>query len=96
MTDAGLAAFIKCYNPVNRHNRTETWSPENPDGRFRRYDVKDILERDKTSLDLFWIKDKSLADLDSLPEPDVLAIRYNKLRKKEKQKRRHSLQTLVE
>ena len=73
MTDAGLAAFIKCYHPENRHNRTKIWSPENPDGRFRRYDVKDILERDKTSLDLFWIKDKSLADLDSLPEPDVLA-----------------------
>ena len=35
--------------------------------------MKDILDRDKTSLDLFWIKDKSLADLDSLPEPDVLA-----------------------
>ena len=31
------------------------------------------LERDKTSLDIFWIKDKSLADLDNLPEPDVLA-----------------------
>jgi len=26
----------------------------------------------KTSLDIFWIKDKSLADLDSLPDPDVL------------------------
>ena len=73
MTDADLADFIKCYNPENRHERKETWSPENPDGRFRRYDVKDILEPDKTSLDLFWIKDKSLADLDSLPEPDVLA-----------------------
>ena len=35
--------------------------------------MKDILERDKTSLDLFWIKDKSLADLDNLPEPDELA-----------------------
>ena len=42
-------------------------------GRFRRFDIKEILDRDKTSLDLFWIKDKSLADLDSLPEPDVLA-----------------------
>jgi len=31
------------------------------------------LERDKTSLDIFWIKDKSLADLDNLPSPDVLA-----------------------
>ena len=27
----------------------------------------------KTSLDIFWIKDKSLADLDNLPDPDVLA-----------------------
>ena len=30
-------------------------------------------DREKMGLDLFWIKDKSLADLDSLPEPDVLA-----------------------
>lgn len=36
--------------------------------------MKDILERDKTSLDLFWIKDKSLADLDNLPDPDELAV----------------------
>ena len=73
MTDADLADFVKCYNPLNRHERTETWSDTNPDGRFRKFDVKDILERDKTSLDLFWIKDKSLADLDNLPEPDELA-----------------------
>ncbi|MFA5631813.1 MAG: hypothetical protein WC997_09895 [Porticoccaceae bacterium] len=26
-----------------------------------------------TSLDLFWLKDKSLTDLDNLPEPDELA-----------------------
>jgi len=31
------------------------------------------LERDKTSLDIFWIKDKSLTDLDNLPDPDILA-----------------------
>lgn len=73
MTDADLDDFVKCYNPENRYERTETWSEENPDGRFRCYDVQEILERDKTSLDIFWIKDKSLADLDNLPEPDVLA-----------------------
>ncbi len=73
MTEADLADFIKCYNPENRHERTQTWSENNPGGRFRRFDIKEILDRDKTSLDLFWIKDKSLADLDSLPEPDVLA-----------------------
>ena len=73
MTEADLADFIQCYNPENRHERTEIWSESNPDGRFRRFNIKEILERDKTSLDIFWIKDKSLADLDSLPEPDVLA-----------------------
>ena len=40
---------------------------------YIRFDIKNILERDKTSLDLFWIKDKSLADLDNLPDPDELA-----------------------
>ena len=31
------------------------------------------MARDKTSLDIFWIKDQSLTDLDNLPDPDVLA-----------------------
>ena len=73
MTDADLIDFIACYNPENRHERKETWSDENPDGRWRRFSVDEILKRDKTSLDIFWIKDKSLADLDNLPDPDVLA-----------------------
>lgn len=73
MTDTDLDDFVSCYNPTNRHERTETWSEEDPDGRFRRFYLKDILSRDKTSLDIFWIKDKSLADLDNLPSPDVLA-----------------------
>ena len=72
MTDKDLDDFVACYNPENRHDRKETWSEENPDGRFRKFTVEEILERDKTSLDLLWIKDKSLADLDNLPDPDVL------------------------
>ena len=51
----------------------ETYSEDNPDGRFRRFTYAQIKERDKTSLYIFWVKDKSLADLDSLPDPDVLA-----------------------
>lgn len=73
MTNADLVDFVKCYNPENRYERIETWSENNPDGRFRRFNITEILKRDKTSLDLFWIKDKSLADLDDLPEPDELA-----------------------
>jgi type I restriction enzyme M protein len=72
MTDTDLEDFVCCYYPENRHQRKATWSEENPDGRWRRFSVKEILERDKCSLDIFWIKDKSLADLDNLPE-DVLA-----------------------
>ena len=73
MTDRDLEDFISCYNPQNRYERKETWSENNPDGRWRKFRLEEILARDKTSLDIFWIKDKSLADLDNLPEPDVLA-----------------------
>ena len=73
MSDADLQDFIACYNSENRHERKETWSEQNPDGRWRKFSVDEILKRDKTSLDIFWIKDKSLADLDNLPDPDVLA-----------------------
>ena len=34
---------------------------------------EELIARDKTSLDVFWLKDKSLTDLDNLPEPDELA-----------------------
>ncbi|NTW57422.1 MAG: SAM-dependent DNA methyltransferase, partial [Chlorobiaceae bacterium] len=68
-----LQEFVECYNPENRYRRKETWSPENPDGRWRRYTYEEIAARDKTNLDIFWLKDKSLADLDNLPDPDLLA-----------------------
>ena len=74
MTDTDLEDFIRCFNPENRHQRSETWSEENSDGRWRKFSAQEILDRDKASLDIFWIKDKSLADLDSLPDPDVLAM----------------------
>ena len=68
-----LHDFIQCYNPANRYQRVETYSEENPDGRWRKFTYEEIIARDKTSLDIFWIKDKSLADLDNLPDPDILA-----------------------
>ena len=39
---------------------------------MRDTDLADIIARDKTSLDLFWLKDSSLADLDNLPDPKDL------------------------
>ena len=68
-----LKDFIGCYNPWNRHGRKETRSEEHPEGRWRKFTYDEIVARDKTSLDIFWLKDKSLTDLDNLPEPDDLA-----------------------
>jgi type I restriction enzyme M protein len=69
-----LQDFVTCYNPLNRHKRKEVWNEQgNPEGRWRKFSYEQIVARDKTSLDIFWLKDKSLADLDNLPEPDVLA-----------------------
>ncbi|WP_413666041.1 N-6 DNA methylase [Mucilaginibacter sp. Mucisp86] len=72
---ADLQDFIDCYQPANRHKRTETYNAEtNPEGRWRKYSYEEIIARDKTSLDITWLKDKSLADLDNLPDPDELAL----------------------
>lgn len=69
-----LKDFIHCYNPQNRHERKETWNPENnPEGRWRKFTYQELIAHDKTSLDVFWLKDKSLTDLDNLPDPDILA-----------------------
>lgn len=69
-----LKDFIDCYNPENRHKREEIFHPENnPDGRWRKFDYEEIINRDKTSLDITWVKDSSLADLENLPNPDDLA-----------------------
>ena len=73
LTYAHLEDFVACYNPKNRHVREETWSEETPEGRWRAYSRDDLLQRDKASLDVFWMKDASMTDLDNLPEPDVLA-----------------------
>jgi type I restriction enzyme M protein len=57
---------VTCYNPQNRRERQET-------ERFKCFPLQKLLERDKVSLDIFWMKDESLEDTDNLPEPDVLA-----------------------
>ena len=74
LTFDDLTDFIKCYNLENRNLRTETWSESNPEGRWRKFTYDEIIARDKTNLDIFWIKDKSLTDLDNLPEPDEIAV----------------------
>lgn len=65
LKEEDLQDFIRCYNPENRHERTET-------ERFKFYSYEELIGRDKASLDVFWLKDDSLDNLDELPPPDVL------------------------
>ena len=78
LTENDLDDFVKCYNPSNIYKRKEIWSEDAStssasEGRWRKYTYDEILARDKTSLDIFWLKDNSLTDLDNLPDPDELA-----------------------
>lgn len=52
--------FVACYKPENRHQRKSTWSEDNPQGRWRAYSYEELLQRDKLSLDIFWLKDEDL------------------------------------
>jgi len=73
LTRADLDDFVACYNPADCHDRSPTWSEENPDGRWRAFSYEELLARDKVNLDIFWLRDESLEDTANLPEPDVLA-----------------------
>jgi type I restriction enzyme M protein len=58
-----LDEFVKCYHADNIDARQETFDAEsNPNGRWRKYDVTELLSRDKTSLDITWIRQNDDAD----------------------------------
>ncbi len=61
-----LQDFVRCYNPENHHVRTES-------DRFKSFSYDELIQRDKASLDIFWLKDESLEDSANLPDPDVIA-----------------------
>ena len=68
LREADLDDFVKCYNPENRHLRAETYSADNPDGRWRKFTYDEIIARDKTSLDITWIKSGDSTDDFTLAE----------------------------
>ncbi len=68
-----LDEFVALCCVGQRHKRKPTWSAESPEGRWRVYSCEELVARDKASLDIFWLKDESLADSDKLPPPDVIA-----------------------
>ena len=64
---------MECFSPGKGHSREETFTQENPDGRWRAFPYDELARRDKLNLDIFWLKDESLEDAENLPEPGVLA-----------------------
>ena len=72
MTRADLDEFVQCYCSGHMEDRTETYSAENPNGRWRRYAEKEVKGRD--DLNFKWIDfteedERSVADiLDEMQE----------------------------
>ena len=73
MKRADLDPVVALYQAGALHTRQPTYTEGTPEGRWRAYDYDELVARDKCSLDLFWLKDESLLDAESLPEPDVIA-----------------------
>lgn len=67
LTRAALDDFVECYCPGrDRSARVET-------ERFHSFGYDDLVARDKANLDITWLRDESLEDLDNLPAPEVIA-----------------------
>ena len=69
LTEEHFADFEKCYgkNP----NGTSSREDLGEDGRFRRFHISEIKERNY-KLDFTWLKDDSIEDGEDLPEPTEL------------------------
>jgi len=61
-----LQEFVTAFRPGERHLREES-------ERFHSFTYDALIQRDKVSLDITWLRDASLEDVDDLPPPDVLA-----------------------
>lgn len=61
-------------SPHNRYPCPRSIHPEGEgSGRWRSFTYEELIARDKTNLDIFWLKDESLEDTENLPAPEVLA-----------------------
>lgn len=65
-----LDEFVACYAPGQaRSERTER-----PDvDRWKAFTYDELIARDKANLDITWLRDSSLEDMDNLPAPEIIA-----------------------
>ncbi|GAA2064539.1 hypothetical protein GCM10009801_09240 [Streptomyces albiaxialis] len=58
---------MQCFKPgEDRAKRVKS-------ERFKPFTYDELVARDKANLDITWLRDPSLDDVDSLPAPEVLA-----------------------
>ena len=55
MTRADLDDFVNCYCSGHLEDRKETYSEENPNGRWRKFSEEDVYSRDQLKLDFKWM-----------------------------------------
>ncbi len=67
IADEDLKEFVQFYQTKNRTKKREESE------RFNRFTYADLMARDKANLDIFWLKDDTLADTENLPKPAILA-----------------------
>ena len=80
--------FTLKKNPLHATRTSTTSSPSTtPDEprthateteRFKRFTYDELVARDKASLDIFWLRDESLEDIENLPPPEVIAPRSSR------------------
>ncbi|MGH3652301.1 type I restriction-modification system subunit M [Glutamicibacter sp.] len=64
---AHLDEFVESYlHGASREDRVES-------ERWKSFTYDELIARDKVNLDITWLRDNSLEDLDSLPAPEVIA-----------------------
>jgi type I restriction enzyme M protein len=62
-----LEDFVSCFAPGKpRSDRVET-------ERFKALGYDELVARDKVNLDITWLRDDSLEDMENLPPPEVIA-----------------------
>lgn len=63
---ADLEGFVQSYCAGHRQDRTES-------ERFKKFTYEELIARDKTNLDILWLRDDSIVDAADLPAPEVIA-----------------------
>lgn len=79
MTRADLDDFVNCYCSGHLEDRKETYSEENPNGRWRKFNEEEVYSRDQLKLDFKWIDltekdDRTITELLSEMQEKATAI----------------------